>query len=68
MLPDPGRLAPETAEARANRLQHEAAIIARAEADIDAGLGIDHDRMESWLDAIDRDHLPAVSVARKPHV
>jgi hypothetical protein len=61
--PDPDRLAPETAEALAHRGRHEAAIIARAEVDIDAGRGIDDERMESWLDALDRDDSPVVPVA-----
>ncbi len=66
--PDPDRLAPETAEARAHRVRHEAAVIARAEAEIDAGRGIDDERMESWLDALDSDDSPAKPVALKPHV
>jgi hypothetical protein len=40
---------------RAERLQREAAIIARAHADIDAGLGIEDDDLEAWLDRLDQD-------------
>lgn len=33
----------------------EAAMIARAEAEIDAGLGIEDAAFEAWLDALDHD-------------
>jgi len=46
---------PETDNERLSRIQHEEAIIAKAEADIDAGLGIDDDDLERWLDALDLD-------------
>lgn len=52
----------ETEAERAGRVQREAAVIARAEADIDAGLGIDDEDLEVWLDDLDRDEaapLPA---------
>lgn len=53
MPPPPPR--PETEAARLARIEREEAIIARAEADIDAGLGIDDDDLEEWLDALDQD-------------
>jgi len=45
----------ESPEQRAIRLSHEAALIAQAEADIEAGLGIDGDDLEAWLDQLDID-------------
>ena len=39
---------------RLPRVQREELVVARAEADIDAGLGIDHDDIEGWLDALER--------------
>ncbi len=49
---------PGSAESDAERharIQREAALIAKAEADIDAGLGIADGDLEQWLDALDRD-------------
>ncbi len=37
------------------RMAREEAIIMKAEADIDAGLGIEDDEVEAWLDALDND-------------
>ncbi len=44
---------PEADAARHSRIKREEAIIAKAEADIDAGLGIEDDEVEAWLDALD---------------
>ncbi len=44
---------PETEADRLGRIEREEAIIAKAEADIDAGLGIEDDDLEAWLDALD---------------
>lgn len=52
----------ETEAERHARIQREATVIAQAEADIDAGLGIDDDDLEQWLDALEHDEtapLPA---------
>lgn len=43
-------------------------MIAQAEAQIDAGLGIDDDQLEAWLDALDQNSdaplpVPAGSIA-----
>ena len=46
-------LASETAGEAEARAAREEAIIAKAEADIDAGLGVDDADVESWLDALD---------------
>jgi hypothetical protein len=46
---------PETEADRQARIQREEEIIARAEADIDAGLGIEDDDLEAWLDDLDHD-------------
>lgn len=40
-------------ETDAERIGREEAIIAKAEADIDAGLGIGDDDLEAWLDDLD---------------
>jgi len=45
----------ESPAERVERLQREAAIIARAHADIDAGLGIEDDDLEAWLERLDQD-------------
>jgi hypothetical protein len=60
----------ETADQRETRIQRELAIIAKAHAEIDAGLGIDDDDLEAWLDQLDIDEnapfpLPK-SAARRP--
>jgi hypothetical protein len=52
--PHPDRPSPETAAERARRISREAEILAQAESDIDAGLGIEDDEMESWMDELDR--------------
>jgi hypothetical protein len=52
--PNPDRPSPEKAAERARRIKREAEILAQAERDIDAGLGIEDDEMEAWLDEIDR--------------
>jgi predicted transcriptional regulator len=52
----------ETEEARAARIRREAALIAQAHADIDAGLGIEEEELEAWLDQLEIDEntpLPA---------
>lgn len=53
----------ETDAERAGRIQREAAVIARAEADIDAGLGIDEESLEGWLDNLDRDEAAPLRAA-----
>lgn len=53
---------PEAAAERKSRIARESTIIARAEADIASGLGVDDDDLETWLDALDQDEnapLPA---------
>jgi hypothetical protein len=49
----------ETPSARAARLRWEAAVIAKGHADIEAGLGLDFDAVEAWLEELERDpHAP----------
>ena len=49
----------EPAAVRDARLEREEAIIAKAEAEIDAGLGIEDADVEAWLDALDEQpHAP----------
>jgi predicted transcriptional regulator len=60
----------ETAEQREIRIRREMAVIAKAHAEIDAGLGIEDDDVEAWLDQLDIDEnapmpLPK-SAARRP--
>ena len=45
----------ETDAERKGRIEREEAIIAKAEADIDAGLGIEDGEAEAWLDLLDHD-------------
>jgi len=47
------RTAIETQEERQARVRQESAIIAEAEADIDAGFGIEFEDMEAWLDELE---------------
>jgi predicted transcriptional regulator len=54
----------ETPAEREARIRHESALIAKAEADIAAGLGIDHDVVEEWLDALDRGENPSMPEPR----
>jgi predicted transcriptional regulator len=60
----------ETAEQRATRIRREMAIIAEAHAEIDAGLGIEDDDVEAWLDQLDTDEKTPMPVpkpaARRP--
>lgn len=52
---DPMPQRPETPTEQAARIRHEAAVIAKGHADIAAGLGIEDDELEAWLDRLDRD-------------
>ena len=54
----------ETPGQRDARIHAEAAIIAQAEVDIDAGLGIDDDDLESWLDELERDENAPLPTGR----
>lgn len=61
----------ETPAERAARLRWEAAEIERAEEELAAGLGIDDEALDAWLDELDRDPdtpVPklAPSSARRP--
>ena len=52
----------ETEPDREARVRREAALIAKAHAEINAGLGIELDDAEAWLDALEIDEntpLPA---------
>ena len=51
----PPMLRPEADADRLTRIAHEEAVIAKAEADIDAGLGIGDEDLEAWLDSLDLD-------------
>ena len=53
---------PETEAARQRRIAWEAAMIAEAEAELDAGLYVDSADVDAWIDSIGTDHelpLPA---------
>ncbi len=45
----------ETPAQRATRIEREAAVIRKAHAEIDAGLGIDLDDLEAWFDQLEID-------------
>lgn len=54
----PDHVSPPRSESeieRESRVRREAEMIAQGRADIDAGLGIEDDALEDWLDALDRD-------------
>jgi hypothetical protein len=58
------RQRPETPAEQATRVRREADIIAKAHADIDAGLGIEDDDLEAWFDRLDQDeNAPPPAVA-----
>jgi len=46
---------PETHDERTARIRREAAIIAKAHADIDAGLGYEFEEVEAFLDQLEID-------------
>lgn len=56
----------ETPAQREARIRLEARIIAQAEADIDAGLGIEEEAFEAWLDALDLDPDAPLPEPRSP--
>jgi predicted transcriptional regulator len=45
----------ESAEEARRRLEWEAAMIAEADAEIEAGLYVDADEMDAWIDSIGTD-------------
>lgn len=45
----------ETGEQRRARVAHEAELIAQARAELEAGLGIEDDQLEAWLDQLEQD-------------
>jgi predicted transcriptional regulator len=47
---------PESEEEKKRRLAWEAEMIAEAEAEIEAGLYVDGDEMDAWMDSIGTDH------------
>jgi predicted transcriptional regulator len=53
---------PETEAERRRRIAWEAAMIAEADAELDAGLFVDSAEVDAWIDSIGTDHelpLPA---------
>ena len=56
----------ETPAERQTRLRHEAEVIARGHADIDAGLGVGHDELKAWLLALDEDENTPLPVPERP--
>jgi hypothetical protein len=60
----------ETAEQRETRIRQEMALITKAHAEIDAGLGIGDDDVEAWLDQLDIDEnapMPVPESAARRH-
>ena len=55
---------PEAEPERLARIQRETVLVAQAEADIDAGHGIDEAGLTEWLDALDRDENTPLPVRR----
>jgi len=59
----------ETEEQRRARVAREAELIAEARAELDAGLGIEDDQLEAWLDQLEHDPdapLPTPRVGAAP--
>ncbi len=57
---------PETRPER-DRMAREEALIAKAEVDIDAGMGVEDDDVEEWLDSLEHDpNAPLPSPRRAP--
>ena len=65
--PDPGGTQPSENEAdRQRRIAWEAADIAEAQAQIDAGFYVDADEVDAWIDSIGTDHeLPPPPTRRR---
>ena len=68
--PLPGDSAPaagsETETERQRRLAWEAEMIAEADAEIEAGLYVDSDEVDAWIDSIGTDHeLPPPPTRRR---
>ena len=56
----------ETEEERKRRFAREAEMIAEAEAEIEAGLYVDADEIDAWIDSIGTDHeLPPPPTRRR---
>lgn len=63
---DPMPQRPETLAEQAARIRHEAAVIAKGHADITAGLGVEDDELEAWLDRLDHDENAPLPVPDHP--
>jgi hypothetical protein len=60
------RFSAEIAADREARLRYEAAVIARAQADIDAGLGLEWEDVEDWLIELERNPNATFPQPRAP--
>jgi predicted transcriptional regulator len=49
-----GRVLEETDAEREARIRYERALIEKGEAEIEAGLGLDWDLVEAWLDELEQ--------------
>jgi predicted transcriptional regulator len=59
-------VSPETEAERQRRLAWEAEMIAEADAEIEAGLYVDADEVDAWIDSIGTDHeLPPPPTRRR---
>ena len=56
----------ESSAERAVRVQREAAVIQQARSQIEAGEGIDDDKLEAWLDSLDHDPSAPLPTTAKP--
>jgi predicted transcriptional regulator len=62
-----GMLSPETDAERQRRFAYEAALIAEADADIEAGRLVDSARVKAWIDSIGTGHdLPPPTSTTRP--
>ena len=66
--PETGLPIGETEAARLARIAREREVVARAEAAIDAGLGIEFEDLEAWFDALDLDENAPMPLPRSQQV
>jgi predicted transcriptional regulator len=56
----------ESQDQREARIRREAALIAQGEAELQAGLGVEFDAVEAWLDQLESDPDAPIPTAGMP--
>jgi predicted transcriptional regulator len=62
----PNRMPAESQDQREARIRREAALIAQGEAELQAGLGVEFDAVEAWLDQLESDPDAPIPTAGMP--